>query len=473
MIPIFSAEVSTKSIFLQVIGMSLALFFSIGGMLLALHSYLKRTRDLEGTEDFPSSYSQETREDNAKRGRITVKVLVVLSLFIISLVTFGTVITRAERSGPIVIGFLVKDLNNEHFKEMERGAKLAAKKYKVHLLWSGAESERDYQQMIEKAETWLKGRKVDALCITPVNTETTLPVLQLANQYNIPVVIVDTPLKDEMLGDLKYSIFIGSDNYLGGKLAASYMAQKLKAMYYEQVRRGEKLKVGIITITEGLEPGELRARGFLEEIKKYPYIEFTDVAPGYAERSGGAKAMKSLLQQYPDLKGVFAVNGPMTLGAADALQEFILATSRKPPESRGEELRDVLGAEFSAITPQYEYQKRIVLVGFDKTKEIEEAILQRRIDATVTQEPFSMGMKAVKYAKMLVIGQQPKEKIIYTPIVVLARERFFIAGGASKRIEEMTLLWGIIVPGSILLLSVGLTWWLFLYFSRQLEKREG
>jgi ribose transport system substrate-binding protein len=92
----------------------------------------------------------------------------------------------------------------------------------------------------------------------------------------------------------------------------------------------------------------------------------------------------------PEVKGVFAFNDLMALGASDA------ARLRK------------LG--------------HICIVGFDASEYGLKAIREGRIEGTITQDPFNMGKIGVESAERLIKGESVPQKI-FTRTELVTREK--------------------------------------------------
>lgn len=93
-------------------------------------------------------------------------------------------------------------------------------------------------------------------------------------------------------------------------------------------------------------------------------------------RSEGMTVMENMLQADPAIKGVFAHNDEMALGAVEAIGN-----------------RD------------------IVVVGFDATDDAQNAIKAGKMAATVAQKPDLMGATAVETAEKILNGETVEKEI--------------------------------------------------------------
>jgi ribose transport system substrate-binding protein len=209
-------------------------------------------------------------------------------------------------------------------------------------------------------------RKVSALCITPSGSREIVPVVVKANEAGIPVLLVDTRADEQALAAAggRIATFIGSDNYDGGRIAGTFMAEKL----------GGRGTVAVLEGIPGHETGDARLRGFRESVASFPGIRILASQPANWERDQGFSVFQNLLQAHPGLNGLFACSDLMALGAVEAI-----AAAGKSGQ--------------------------IVVVGFDALPEARQAIREGTMAGTVAQFPTRMGATAIEYAAKVVRGE--------------------------------------------------------------------
>jgi ribose transport system substrate-binding protein len=143
-------------------------------------------------------------------------------------------------------------------------------------------------------------KQVDALAVAPTAPDQLKPVLERASEQ-IPVLLVDT---DILSWDGK-TIYIGTDNVEGGKVAGKYIIDQLKGS------RSLALMNGV----PGATSGEDRIAG----MKGSDIEVLAEVAADF-DRAKGVSAMEDILQNNPDVNAVFAANDQMALGALEVLK---------------------------------------------------------------------------------------------------------------------------------------------------------
>ncbi|HVD78814.1 MAG TPA: substrate-binding domain-containing protein, partial [Vicinamibacteria bacterium] len=109
-----------------------------------------------------------------------------------------------------------------------------------------------------------------------------------------------------------------------------------------------------------------------------------------SERSLGLTVMENILTAHPEVRGVFATNDQMALGAMEAL------------DARG-------------------LRGKVAIVGFDATKEAVQATVDGKLAGSVAQNPRAMGQKGVE-AALAALDGRPVDKRIDTGTELVTKE---------------------------------------------------
>jgi ABC-type sugar transport system substrate-binding protein len=159
----------------------------------------------------------------------------------------------------------------------------------------------DVEQMIDSG--------VQLLVIAPLNSDGWDSVFAKAAAKKIPIVTVDRKINAKSCTD--YLTFIGSNFEEQGKRAADEMAKALD----------NKGSVAILLGAPGNNVTTLRTKGFKDEIAKAaPDVKIVFEQTGNFAREDGQKVSEQLLQSNSDIKGIYAENDEMALGAVVALK---------------------------------------------------------------------------------------------------------------------------------------------------------
>lgn len=264
----------------------------------------------------------------------------------------------AENAGNGSIGLSVSTLNNPFFVSLAEGAEEAAEKAGVKLAVADAGDDSAKQQNdIED----LISRNVSVLIVNPVDSDAVAPAVQNAVSLGIKVISVD-----RVVNGVDVDCQIASDNVAGAKVATEYLIEQI----------GEGAKVAELQGVPGASATIDRGAGFHEAAD-----EVLDVAASQSanfERAEGMSVMENILQSEPELKGVFAHNDEMALGALQAI-----AASKKD----------------------------IKVVGFDATDDAVNEVKTGKMTATVAQKPELMGETAIQTAIKLIAGEEVEKSL--------------------------------------------------------------
>lgn len=272
---------------------------------------------------------------------------------------------RADRVRTLDIVLVTKALDSEWWQRVKAGAEAAAQAEPgVRLTILAPQREINIDQQVAILEDQIL-KKPAALAVAPCGVAEIIPVLDKARSAGIPVLIVDT----DVPWPPKLS-FVGIDNRLGGRLAGEYIVRAI----------GGKGKVAVIRGVLGVATHEDRLAGFREAIARAPGVRCVAVQPANSERALGMTVMENILTSHPDLRAVFATNDQMALGAMEAIAA-----------------RGLTG--------------KIVLVGFDATREAVRAVQAGQLHATVAGYPERMGRRAVEEAIKAARGQTVEKHV--------------------------------------------------------------
>ena len=275
----------------------------------------------------------------------------------------------------VTIALVTKAMDSEFWLSVAEGAKAgAAERPGVKLTIVAPDREINVDQQVSMLEDQVR-RGVKALVVSPAGSAQVMSALELAASRGIPVVLVDTDAPFP-----KKVSYIGTDNRRGGQLAAKCLVDRL----------GGKGEVALISGVPGNESQDARAQGFIDAVAQVPGMKLVAQQPANSERSLGLTVMENILTAHPDVKGVFATNDQMALGAMEAL------------DARG-------------------LRGKIAIVGFDATKEAVQATVDGKLAGSVAQNPRAMGQKGVE-AALAALDGRPVEKRIDTGTELVTKE---------------------------------------------------
>lgn len=279
--------------------------------------------------------------------------------------------SETENRGTIGVSLLT--LTNPFFQVIGDNITAEAKKHGYDVTILSAD------EAIAKQDAQVKDfivNGVSAIVLSPCQVEAIGPTIREANKAGIPVFTVDIPCR---LDDVEIVSQIASDNYGGGQQAADGMIEAL----------GEAGGQVAVLHFEQAESCQLRVNGFTDRINEHNKtssapVEIVAVLEGGGAKDRGATATEALLQSWPGLDGIFAINDPSALGALAALE-----TAGKAND--------------------------VVIIGFDGQPDGKRAIREGKIYGDPVQYPDRMGVEVVKAIVAYSKGEDvPSENLIPT-----------------------------------------------------------
>ena len=263
-----------------------------------------------------------------------------------------------EGSSGNVIGFSVSTLNNPFFVTLTEGARKAATDNNVELVVVDAGD--DAAKQTSDIED-LVSRNVGVLIVNPVDSDAVAPAVKSAMSQGIKVIAVDRGVNG-----VDVDCQIASDNVAGARMATEYLMELV----------GEGAKVAELQGVPGASATIDRGAGFHQVADQSLQVAASQTAN--FNRAEGMTVMENILQSDGTIKGVFAHNDEMALGAVEAV-----AASGKD----------------------------IKIVGFDATDDAQKAVKDGKMAATVAQKPDKMGETAIGTAVKIMAGETVEKSI--------------------------------------------------------------
>src|SRR6478736_6676788 len=155
-----------------------------------------------------------------------------------SLPLFLALATLASAAGE-KIAVIPKGTTHSFWKSVEAGAQKAGAELGVEIIWKGPLKEDDRAQQIGVVQQFVASG-VNAIVLAPLDDTALRTPVKSAAQHNIPVVIIDSPLKGDN-GGKDFVSFVATNNRRGGELGGEELARLL----------GGKGKVVLLRYAEG------------------------------------------------------------------------------------------------------------------------------------------------------------------------------------------------------------------------------
>lgn len=261
-----------------------------------------------------------------------------------------TTTTTSESSaapGAKTIGVSIQDSEAQFYQTMEAGMQSQAKKYGYRI--SFVDANRDSSKQQSQVEDFIS-KKVDAIVLTPADSQAIGSAIAEANNANIPVFTADIASASKQG---KVVSHIASDNVQGGQQAGTLMCKAV----------GNAGSVAIIDQPEVTSVQD-RVKGFKMALQQHcPGVKIVADVDAGGTRDKANSDMGDILQAHKDLKGVFGVNDDSALGAVTAIRAAGLSN--------------------------------IAVVGYDATPEARTAIASGQMYGDAIQSPDKIGQLTI------------------------------------------------------------------------------
>ena len=278
--------------------------------------------------------------------------------------------STSENTGPAAgggktIGVSIQNREAQFYQDMENGMRTAAAKYGYSL--KVVDASRDNAKQQSQVEDFIS-QKVDAIVLTPYDSQAIGSAIVEANNAKIPVFTADIASTAK---EGTVVAHIASDNVQGGAQAGKLMCAGLP--------KG----TGAVAIIDEPEVTSVqdRVKGFKQALaQNCANAKIVADISGGGERAKASSVMEDLLQSHKDLKGVFGINDDSALGAAKAIQAAGLSG-------------------------------KIVVVGYDATPEAQTAIKNGQMYGDAIQHPDQIGSITIETIHDYFGGKTPPKKI--------------------------------------------------------------
>ena len=256
------------------------------------------------------------------------------------------------------IPLISKGFQHQFWQAVKSGAEQAGKDYNVRITFEGPETEAMVDKQIDMLSSAL-AKHPAAIGFAALDSKAAIPLLKKAQAAKIPVIAFDSGVDSDIP-----MTTATTDNKAAAALAADKMAQLI----------GDAGEVALVVHDQTSRTGIDRRDGFVDRIKSaHPNVKVVSVQYGAGDHLKSTEIAKSMLQAYPNLKGIFGANEGSAAGVVNAVRE----THRK-----------------------------IVVIGYDSGKQQKDAIRDGIEAGAITQNPVGIGYKTVEAAVKALKGEK-------------------------------------------------------------------
>ncbi len=269
-----------------------------------------------------------------------------------SILFFGAVQQAAAADYAVIL----KTLANPYWIAMRDGIQQEAKKKGVQVDVFAASSEDDIQGQQRLLEDAIN-KNYKVIGVAPITAVSLIQSIAAANKKGVYIVNLDEKIDRAQLKSAGGSVvaFLSTDNAAVGGKGGKFIVDQLGSAGG---------KVAIIEGKAGNATGDARRDGAAAAFKASIKIKLVASQPADWDRARALDVTTNILQRNPDLKGIYAANDSMALGAFQAVKNANM-------------------------------QGKVVVVGTDGAPEALESVKNGELTATVAQDSAAMGARGM------------------------------------------------------------------------------
>ena len=336
------------------------------------------------------------------------KTLIVL-LALVVLVSLTPIFAQGTKEdAKPYIAVVSKGEQHDFWQQVKLGANAAATQYGVEITFEGPPSESDVQIQVEMLNNAMAKNPV-AIALAALNTSSVLDQLQETKSKGIPVIGFDSGVPEAPAGSIWANA--STDNYnaaglaaekmfaqIQGKIESASQANPVKIIVLNQDASGESLlsrgkgfrdtMVKLIDEKTSLSKNDIKVMGNTAYIAsdsptsgKKVFIEM--VVPASAAMTDATNSAQAVLNKVTSDKvlGIFCSNEATVKGLLAATNDGALLKSNT-------------------------IFKDIIVIGYDAGAGQKNAVRNGYFLGSITQDPYSIGFKAVELAYKAYKGEK-------------------------------------------------------------------
>ncbi|WP_254119186.1 sugar ABC transporter substrate-binding protein [Bacillus sp. FJAT-29790] len=240
------------------------------------------------------------------------------------------------------------------------------------------DAKNDSSLQLSQVDTFIT-QLVDAIIINPVDTDAIEPMVDAANEANIPVIIVNRAPDEKVMK--KIYAYVGSESLEAGTIQMEKVVELL----------GNKGNIGIMNGALGQEAVVKRTQGNKDVAKNHPDIHIVREATADWQRAEGITLMENWIQSGEHFDAIVANNDEMAIGAIMALDDA---------GKRGD----------------------IIVAGIDGTIDALQYVKDGKLNVTAFQDAYGQGKGAIETAIKAINGEKVDEKFINIPFGLVTKD---------------------------------------------------
>ena len=334
--------------------------------------------------------------------KFTNSLFVILSAVLVLSCTFVSKTNADEIYIPIVS----KGDQNDFWQQVKLGANDAAKKYNVKTTFEGPASESDVSAQVEMLNNAMV-KQPAAIVLAAIDTTSVFDQLEQCRDNKIPVVGFDSGVPNAPKGAILANA--STNNYNAAGIAANKIFEVIK----DKISAATSEKPVTIVVMNSDASGESllsRGKGFRDTMVDL-IINKTKLSAKDIKVTGNSAYIAKKSPQSGD-KVIIDMVVPASCSATDATASAIAVLNSVEDKniismfcSNEATVKGLLAATTDGEDLAYKYKDLLVL-GFDAGAGQKNAVRKGYFYGSITQDPYSIGYKAIELAYKAVSGEK-------------------------------------------------------------------
>jgi ribose transport system substrate-binding protein len=270
-------------------------------------------------------------------------------VFSLSACTESVNLTAPDQQSTIAL--ILQMGQGDYWNTVKMGAEAAAKEFDVNLIVSASKDEQDVRGQIDLMNQALDQGKAEALVLAAGESKEMSAEIERQGFLHTPIITIDSEIDSP-----RVKSFIGGDQIEAGKIAG----ERIITLTREQSR------IAIIGYQD-VGNTKLREQGLLNVIKQHPEVKVVAQKYGVSTTDHASQLTSGIIANDGPIDGIVALDEISSVGVAAEIKRLGMAG-------------------------------KVKIIGFDSNVEELEYLQDGVIQATVIQNPFTIGYLGVKNA---------------------------------------------------------------------------
>jgi len=331
--------------------------------------------------------------------RISKRIAVILfSVVLFASFTAGVFANGQTEGKKPYIAVVSKGEQHDFWQQVKKGANAAAEKYGVDITFEGPPSESDVQIQVEMLNNAMAKKPV-AIALAALDTTSVMDQLQECKDNGIPVIGFDSGVPNAPAGSIYANA--ATDNYHAAGMAAEKMFEVIKSKI-EAATEANPVTIVVMNQDASGESLLSRGKGFRDTMVKLiaskSSLSESDIKvmgnPAYVDPKNPTSGKKVMIEMIVPA----SADASDSMSAANAVLSKVSSANVLGIFCSNEAtVKGLLAATNDGSDLANKY-KGLVVIGFDAGAGQKNAVRKQYFLGSVTQDPYSIGYKAVELA---------------------------------------------------------------------------